>query len=47
MRFFVLFWSSFSLEFFGQVWENLSKNLSHPKNLPAPTPMLSKVSFNA
>ena len=26
--------------FFGQVWRNLGKNLLHPKNLPAPTPVL-------
>jgi len=26
--------------FFGQVWGNLGKNPSHPKHLPAPTPML-------
>ena len=30
---------SLSLEFFGNVWGNLGKNPSHPKILPAPTPM--------
>jgi len=28
-----------TLNFFGQVWENLGKNLRTPKNLPAHTPM--------
>jgi len=28
-------------KFFGQVWGNSSKNPSHPKHLPAPTPMHS------
>ena len=38
-------WRAFFLEvtfygaFFRQVWENSGKNPSHPKNLPAPTPM--------
>jgi len=30
-------------KFFGQVWESSGKIPSHPKNLPAPTPMRNVV----
>jgi len=40
------FWRSLIIEvFFGQVWENPGKIPSHPKNLPAPTPMIRRTHF--